>query len=161
MANEGSGTKDRSEIMVRNVTGTGEEGKNISQDPTERDLLLGKQAINIYRITLMIALLACVGAAIFVFMNVPSETRMPYDGKYDRSGAGIPMQIALLLAPAFLLKLWWPSGKPDMHRMGRKSRIGVHVVGPLWAVVCLTLQWFFVKSILTLGGYFAGYGVFE
>lgn len=43
-----------------------------------------------------IAFAACVGIAVFVFINVPWNTRMPYDGKFDRSGSGIPMQIAML-----------------------------------------------------------------
>lgn len=30
--------------------------------------------------------------AIFVLMNVPWDTRMPYDGRYNRSGSGIPTQ---------------------------------------------------------------------
>ncbi|MFL4474226.1 hypothetical protein ACIPVK_09525 [Paeniglutamicibacter sp. MACA_103] len=127
-----------------------------SRGLSEEDLLFAKKIVKLDRTICVIALAACVGAAIFVFMNVPADTRVPYDGKYDRSGAGIPMQIALLLAPAFLLKLWWSTKKKDAHRMSKKGSIGSIVLGSFLVAVCVLGQSLFVKSILTVGGYFTG-----
>ncbi|MFL4474223.1 hypothetical protein ACIPVK_09505 [Paeniglutamicibacter sp. MACA_103] len=123
---------------------------------TEEDLLLGRRVVKYTSLLCVISLIACLAAAVFVFLNVPADTRMPYDGKYDRSGAGIPMQIVLLLAPAFIIKLWWPSRKPDAHHMNRASRIVISTLKSIFVALCLIFQWIFAKEILTVGGYFAG-----
>jgi hypothetical protein len=72
---------------------------------TAEDLRLGKRAAGHVRIVSAVAFLTCVGITLFVFLNVPWDTRMPYDGKY--SSNGIPMQLALLVT---LVPRWAISG---------------------------------------------------
>ena len=74
-------------------------GKETAPDDfSEEDLQLGKNASKFVSVLCVIAFVARVGIAIFVFMNVPWDTRMPYDGQYNRSGNGIPMQSAMLIS---------------------------------------------------------------
>lgn len=49
-----------------------------------------------------VAFLVCGGIAICVFLSVPWDTRMPYDGKFNRSGGGMPMQIAMFVSLGLL-----------------------------------------------------------
>jgi hypothetical protein len=77
---------------------------------TEHDLLLGRKASRYIKILCLAGFLACIGTAIFVFMNVPWDTRVPYDGRYNRSGSGIPMQIAMLPILAVIFSL---CGQPE------------------------------------------------
>ena len=96
------------------VVSDGASSRPGNEDPlgalTEQDLLLGKRAVEIKTILCVVTFAVCIGIAIFVFMNVPWDTRMPYDGKHNRSGNGIPMQIAMLPILVVLFG-FWRSGK--------------------------------------------------
>ena len=102
----------------------------------------------------MIVALLCVGIAGFVFTHVPWDTRMPYDGRFDRSGNGIPMQMAMLIVLLVLFLFWRSGRKPDAHRMRKGSRIGTYILGTAMIMACLAGQWVMGESILTAGGYF-------
>ncbi|MET4095037.1 hypothetical protein [Arthrobacter sp. UYCu712] len=103
----------------------------------------------------MSGFVACVGIAIFVFMNVPWDTRMPYDGKYNRSGNGLPMQIAMLPILLVIFSLWRSGKKTGTHKMGQASRVVSYVFGTAIVVLGVVGQWVMGKSILTAGGYFS------
>jgi hypothetical protein len=123
---------------------------------SEQDLVLGMRAVKIKTILCVVALVASVAIAVFVFINVPWDTRMPYDGKYNRSGTGIPMQIAMLPMVLVLISLWRTGKKPDAHHMGKKSRIAYYILAPAMIVMCAVGQWVMGREILVNGGYLAG-----
>ncbi|MBV1778390.1 hypothetical protein KRR55_04580 [Paeniglutamicibacter sp. ABSL32-1] len=144
--------------MVAQNDGDGVGAGN--QDPdtefSEQDLLLGRKASKFFQIICVAAFVVCVIAAIFVFMNVPLDTRMPYEGKYDRSGSGIPMPIALIMSPAVLVLLWRTGNKPDSNNMRKGSRIALYIIGPVFVAVCVYYHFVFAEGILVEGGYLAG-----
>lgn len=123
---------------------------------TAEDLHLGKEVTRNLRVLCLIAFVVCVAIAGFVFVNVPWDTRLPYDGRYDRSGKGIPMQIALLPALVLLVRIWWDGRRPDAHHMRKGSRVGAYILcgGLLGASVFC--QWIMARGILAAGGFFAG-----
>ena len=81
---------------------------------------------------------------------------MPYDGKYNRSGKGIPMQIAMAPVLILLFRLWRTGKKPDAHHMGKGSRVGYYTLAPAMILACGVAQWVMGQAILTNGGYFDG-----
>jgi hypothetical protein len=137
-----------------NGTSSGAEDEAADDGFTAEELRLGKRASKYMNILCLAAFGACVGIAIFVFLNVPWDTRMPYDGKYNRSGSGIPMQIAMLPALVVLFGLWRAGRKPDSHEMRAGSRIGVYTLGTALIVGCVVSQWVMAIGILIAGGYF-------
>lgn len=129
--------------------------EDLRRQLTEEDLLLGKKASKFFDVLCVIALAACAGIIVFVFTNVPWNTRMPYEGKYNYSGTGIPMQIALLPCVLVLLGLWRSGRKPDAHEMTKAGRIGVYTFGTAMIAGCAWGQWIMGEAILTAGGFFA------
>jgi hypothetical protein len=142
------------------VAGDGVTSDAGNEDPqgalSDQDLLLGKQAVKIKTILCVVTFVACIGIAVFVFMNVPWDTRMPYDGKYNRSGDGIPMQIAMLPILVVLFGFWRSGKKPGAHHMGRASRVAYYILAPAIIVACVVGQWVMAQAILTAGGYLTG-----
>lgn len=127
---------------------------------TAQDLLLGKKACKFMDILCVIAFVASLGIAAFVFTHVPWNTRMPYDGKYNRSGSGIPMQIAMLPCLLVLFGLWRSGRKPDAHQMTKGGRIGLYIFGTAMVLACAVGQWVMANGILIAGGYFTGATVY-
>jgi hypothetical protein len=123
---------------------------------TEEDLLLGKRACKFLGALCVIAFVVCIGIAVFVFINVPWDTRMPYDGKFNRRGTGIPMQIAMLVGLLLLVGLWRASKKPGAHHMRKGSRVGAYILGTAMILACAVCQWVMARGILIAGGYFPG-----
>jgi hypothetical protein len=138
--------------------------ENLSADPeeegpgdlTEEDLRLGRRAVRLKTQLCVFAFLLCVGIAVFVFMSVPLDTRMPYEGKFNRSGSGIPMPVAMLPALILLFLLWRSGAKPDSHHMGKKSRIAYYILAPVMILGCVLGQWVFARSILEAADSLAG-----
>lgn len=135
-----------------------EKGENVDKDSgdefTEEELRLGRRASKFMNRLCVAAFLASIAVGLFVIVSVPWETRMPYDGRFDRSGAGIPMQIAMLPILLVLFGLWRSGQKPDSYKMHSGSRIGIYVLGTGLILGCVLGQWTMAKSILTAGGYF-------
>jgi hypothetical protein len=142
-------------VVKESVSSTGGKG-DLPDKFTEEDLLLGKKACEFLGVLCVIAFVACVGIAVFVFINVPWNTRMPYDGKFNRSGSGIPMQIAMLVGLVLLFGLWRAARKPDAHHMKKGSRVGAYIFGSGMILACAIIQWVMASSILIAGGYFPG-----
>ncbi|MEC5204051.1 hypothetical protein [Arthrobacter sp. MP_M7] len=116
----------------------------------------GKTAVKSIRALCAVGFVVCVGIAIFVFMNVPWGTRMPYDGKYNRSGNRIPMQIAMLSCLVVLFGFWRGGKKSDAHQMRKGSRVGLYILGTGIVLAAVVGQWIMGQSILVSGGYPAG-----
>jgi hypothetical protein len=134
-------------------SGTGDEDS--LRGLSEQDLVLGMRAVKIKTVLCVVALVAAVGIALFVFMNVPWDTRMPYDGKYNRGGTGIPMQIAMLPMVLVLFMFWRSGKKADAHHMGKTSRGVYYILAPAIIVTCAVGQWVMGREILINGGYLA------
>jgi hypothetical protein len=121
---------------------------------TAEDLCLGKIVSRHAGIIVWGGLALCVGIAIFAFLNVSWDTRMPYDGKYNRRGTGIPMQIAMLPIPLTLIGLVRDGRKPDSHHMRQGSRVATYIMVGGWVALCIWGQSVMAQSILEAGGAF-------
>lgn len=142
--------------MVGKSDGSDESERELEKKFTEQDLLLGIKASNFINIICVVAFLTCVAIAVFVLFSVPLETKLPYTGKYNRSGDGMPMPIALLLALIFLFIFWRSGRKPDAHHMAKGSRVGLYILGTILVVGSVIGQIVIAKSILVEGGYLTG-----
>lgn len=142
--------------MVSEVANPGVGDEVVPEGFTAEDLRLGRKVTRNLRILCVAALVVCVAIAGFVFLNVPWDTRMPYDGKYDRSGKGIPMQIAMLPCLLLLIRIWWDGRRPDAHHMRKGSRIGAYIFCGGLIGAGVFGQWIMARGILEAGGYLAG-----
>lgn len=132
-------------------------GKDKSKVPlSAEDLVLGREAAKFLNVLCLCGFAACVAIALFIFANVPWDTRMPYDGKYNRAGTGIPMQIAMLPALVVVVGIWRSVRKADSHEMNRASRVVSYVLGTPMVLGGILGQWIMGHSILMAGGYLPG-----
>jgi 4-hydroxybenzoate polyprenyltransferase len=132
-------------------------GKDKSKAPLRAaDLVLGRKAAKYINVLCLCGLAACVGIALFIFTNVPWDTRMPYDGKYNRAGTGIPMQIAMLPVLVVVVGMWRSARKADSHEMNKASRVVSYALGTAIVLGGILGQWIMGQSILVSGGYLPG-----
>lgn len=132
----------------------GKDGPQVAL--SEEDLLLGRRAAKYINILCACGLAICILIALFVFANVPWDTRMPYDGKYNRAGTGIPMQIAMLPVLGMIIVLWRSARKSDSHQMNKASRAVSYVLGTAIVLGGILGQWTMGQTILVSGGYLPG-----
>jgi hypothetical protein len=135
-------------------SGTGKDGPQVAL--TDEDLLLGRKAAKYLNVLCACGLAACILIALFVFANVPWDTRMPYDGKYNRAGTGIPMQIAMLPILIVIIVLWRSARKADSHEMNKASRGVSYALGTAIVLGGILGQWTMGQTILVSGGYLPG-----
>lgn len=117
---------------------------------TAEDLELGKRAVKIIGILAAVALAVSIGITVFVFMSVPWETRLPYEGQYGRNG--LPMQVAMSMCILSQVIFWRVGKKPTAHHMGKASRGLYYVLAPVMIVGAVWGQCVLAKSILVEGG---------
>ena len=137
--------------MVSDGSSSGAKDEPAPEGFTEEDLRLGRKASRTMDRFCVVALIACLGMAAFVFTNVPWDTRMPYSGRFGRDG--IPAPIAMLPALIVLLGFWRSGKKPDAHHMRKGSRVGMYIVGSAIVAACVFFQWQFAEAILVQGGF--------
>lgn len=135
-------------------SGAGKDGPQVAF--SEEDLLLGRRAARYINILCACGLVVCILIALFVFANVPWATRMPYDGKYNRAGTGVPMQIAMLPILVVIIVLWRSARKADSHEMNSASRVVSYVLGTAIVLGGILGQWTMGQTILVSGGYLPG-----
>jgi hypothetical protein len=135
-------------------SGTGSEKSEVSL--SDVDLFLGRKAAKYVNVLCLCGFAACVAIAVFILANVPWDTRMPYDGKYNRAGTEIPMQIAMLPALVVIVGVWRSVRKPDSHEMNRASRVVSYALGTPLVLGGILGQWIMGHSILVAGGYLPG-----
>lgn len=128
----------------------GATGEGSASKFTEQDLLLGKKASKYIDIICLLALIATLGMAVFVLLNVPLDTRLDYSGRFGRNG--LPMPAVMLLPPLFLFFLWRTGKRPDAHHMKKPSRLATYVVGTVMVSVCIFFQGVFAEAALIAGG---------
>lgn len=115
---------------------------------------MGKRNVLITRVACVIALVVCLGLAVYVFQHVPAETRLPYSGKYGRNGT--PMPISVLLMPVVVLIILRNAFTRGAHEMGRGSRIGSYILG-LGMILGLVIgQLAIAEGLLVEGGAMPG-----
>jgi hypothetical protein len=139
--------------MVSNSVSSGMNDGNSPDQLTQDDLRLGQKATKYTRILCVVGSVVCLAIALFVFMNVAWDTRLPYDGKYNRSGSGIPMQVAMIPALAVLVGFWISGRKPDAHKMNRTSRGVAYVTGTIIFLGCVAGQAILAHGVLVAGGF--------
>ena len=145
---------NRSETVVSDSTAP-DDSKGLPPGRlTEQDLVLGKKAAKYSAVLCSVALAVTLGIALYVFLSVPLDTRLPYQGQYGRNG--IPMPFALLPVLLVLLGLLRGSIKPDAHHMGKGSRGGLYILGTAMVIACVFFQFVFARAILIEGGALAG-----
>jgi hypothetical protein len=115
---------------------------------TEKDLQISKKAVTIKTVFCGIAFLVSLGIAVFVLINVPWDTRMPYSGRN-----GIVAPIALLPCPLVLFGFWLSGEQPAAHHMGKGSRIGYYILAPAIIVACVWGEWILAEAILIEAGF--------
>ncbi|WP_156424573.1 hypothetical protein [Arthrobacter sp. EpRS71] len=142
--------------MVKEAAGSGAGDGADDRRYGEQDLLLGKKVTQFISILCLIASIVCVLIAVFVIFSVPWDTKMPYDGKYNRSGNGIPMQVALFPALIPIIGFWRTAKHPKAHQMSKGGRIRAYLFVSLFVLLCVFLQAYFAQGILTAGGFFGG-----
>jgi hypothetical protein len=121
---------------------------------TEEDLRLGRKASGFIDVLCVAAFVVCAGMAVFVLINVPLDTPMPYSGRFGRNG--IPAPVAMLPALALLFLLRRSGKKRDAHQMGKGSRGVAYVFGTVIVLACIVFQWIFAEAILVEGGVLPG-----
>lgn len=120
---------------------------------SQKDLRLGRKAAKYTRTLCITGAVVCVAIVVFVFINVPWDTRLPYDGKYNRRGSGIPMQIALLPALVVLVSFWFSGRKSDAHEMNKTSRVVAYITGTVIFLGCVIGQGILAHGVLLAGGF--------
>jgi uncharacterized membrane protein YozB (DUF420 family) len=135
---------------------SGQKNEDSEDVLTEQDLILGKKVTKYMRTICVAAFMVCMAVAVFVFISVPLDTSVPYDGKYNRGGGGVPMPITLVLFPVALILLWRTGKKPDAHHMGKGARVAAYIIGTVLVGVCVYYHFVFAEGILVEGGYLAG-----
>lgn len=140
--------------MVGNSVSSGTNDGNSPDQLTHDDLRLGQNAAKYTRILCVVGSVFCIMIAAFVFMNVPWDTRLPYDGRYNRSGSGIPMQVAMIPALAVLVGFFISGRRPDAHKMNKTSRGFAYVTGTIIFLGCVAGQGILAHGVLVAGGYF-------
>lgn len=131
-----------------------EEKKIGSEGLTAEDLELGKKAIKFASNLSAVALVVGVAITIYVFMSVPWDTMVPYEGRYGRNG--LPMQVGMFLCLFMQFLLWRVGKKPTAHHMGKTSRGAYYVLAPMMIVGVVWGHWIIAKSVLVEGGALPG-----
>jgi MFS family permease len=139
--------------MVSNSVSSGMNDRDSPDQLSQEDLRLGRKAAKYTRILCIIGSVFCIAIAVFVFMNVPWDTRLPYDGKYNRSGSGIPMQIAMIPAVLVLVSFWFSGRKPDAHEMNKTSRVVAYIMSTAIFLGCVIGQGVLAHGVLLAGGF--------
>lgn len=139
--------------MVSNSPSSGVNDRDSPDQLSKEDLRLGRKAAKYTRILCIIGLVFCIAIVVFVFVNVPWDTRLPYDGKYNRSGSGIPMQVAMIPAMVVLVGFWISGRKSDAHEMNKTSRVVAYIMGTVIFLGCVIGQSIMAHGVLLAGGF--------
>lgn len=121
---------------------------------TPEDLELGKKAVKFVSLLSVIALVVALGISFYVFMSVPWDTKLPYNGRFGRNG--LPMPFVMLLCLILLVMFWRVGKKPTAHHMGKAARGAYYVIAPAMILGVVWGQWILARSILVEGGALPG-----
>ena len=103
------------------------------------ELELGAKANNIIQVLCVVGFVLCLGIGVFVFSTVPLDARLSYSGRFGRNG--IPMPLAMGLAPVCALFLWRATRKPDANHMGKGGRMIIYWLGVPFVLLFPIFHW--------------------
>lgn len=117
---------------------------------TDEELRLGKRAMNYMLIICVLAIVSCLGMAIYVFQAVPLNTVLPYEGRHARNG--MPVLIAMLLPLVFPAGLLRAARKGDADQMHTGSRRTAYILGSVLVFGAIWAQGYLAHWSLVQGG---------
>ena len=118
-------------------------GKQAAADPRS-----AKKATLVRDVLYALALLLCIGLAVYVFQNVPLDTRLPNNGRRGREGTPVPY--AMLMPPVVMMIIWWV-GRRRPLRPGKSGLIRRYVFAALIPLAAVTGQALAVRSLIEVG----------
>lgn len=107
-----------------------------------------KKAALVRDVLYTLALLSCIGLAVYVFQNVPLDTRLPTNGRRGREGTPVPY--AMLMPPAVMMIIWWV-GRRRPLRPGKSGLVRRYVFAALIPLAAVTGQALAVRSLIEVG----------
>lgn len=123
--------------------------------PAGDDPVLGARANGFALVLGGIVFILGLGLAVYAISVLPLETRLAYD-RLGRDGIPLPVAVALMPLAAFLTLRPVLMRKPEVHRMGKRSRMIIYwIVGPMFLGM-LWAQWVIVESMLVDAGLMSG-----
>lgn len=142
--------------MAKHAAGVGEVDEHVPDGLTEQDLILGKRLVRFVFVLTLVATVAILAMAVYTYLNVPLDTRMPYDGRRGRSGRGIPMPIAVMISFTVPFLCWQTLRKRNAHKVGKGTRGTVYVVVSLMLATAVFGQWAITQAIFAEAGVLPG-----
>lgn len=142
--------------MTKHAAGVGEVDEHVPDGLTEQDLILGKRLVRFVFVLTLVATVAILAMAVYTYLNVPLDTRMPYDGRRGRSGRGIPMPIAVMISFTVPFLCWQTLRKRNAHKVGKGTRGTVYVVASLMLATAVFGQWAITQAIFAEAGVLPG-----
>lgn len=107
-----------------------------------------KKAALVRDVLYALALLSCIGLAVYVFQNVALDTRLPTNGRRGREGTPVPY--AMLMPPAVMMVIWWV-GRRRPLRPGKSGLVRRYVFAALIPLAAVTGQVLAVRSLIEVG----------
>ena len=142
--------------MNKHAAGAGQGTVSMPDGITEQDLVLGKRVVRIIFFLCLVAFLALLVIAVYVYQSVPLDTRMPYDGRGGRSGRGIPMPIAVMICFIFPFVWWRALRKPNAHHIGKGTRVTVYIGASVMLPGAILGQLVIAQALLVEAGVLPG-----
>lgn len=111
-----------------------------------------KQTVLLRNIAFAIAVLCCLGVAVYVLQNIPLDTVLPNSGRRGSNENSAPFVLGI--PPVVLVLIWWAGrNHPTQERSTPVRRYVLPYVFPLVAVVG---QVILAKDLLVAGGALPG-----
>lgn len=140
----------------KHVADASQEAERVPDGLTAKDLVLGKRVVRIVFILCLVAFVALVVIAVYMYQSVPLDTRMPYDGRGGRSGRGIPMPIAVMICFIFPFVWWRALRKPNAHQIGKGTRVTVCIGASVMLPGAILGQLVIAQALLVEAGVLPG-----
>jgi hypothetical protein len=122
----------------------------------------GKGGIQFIDVLCTATLVFLLGIAAFVLLNVPSGTRIPFEGIFsgiiDPTHDGIPAPFAALIGPVGVIFYWMSERLPDLPRRkkGKRHSHTTRRFGQILTMFMLVIAGLFMgQMILDEAGYFS------
>lgn len=111
-----------------------------------------KQTALLRNIVFSIAVLCCLGIAVYVLQSIPLDTVLPNSGRRGRKGDTAPFVLGI--PPVLLAMIWWAGrNHSKQERSAPVRKYVLPVVFPLAAVVGQAIM---AKELLVAGGALSG-----
>lgn len=113
---------------------------------------LAKQTFLLRNILFAIAVMCCLGVAVYVLQSIPLDTELPNSGRRRSLGDSAPFVLGV--PPVVLILIWWAGrNHPKQERSTPVRRYVLPFVFPVAAVVGQVIM---AKELLVAGGALPG-----